>query len=232
MQAPIACRGTAKYSWRVLLQAFFFLLTTVGGALVGSPPSRGILAGACCLAHLVRVTPAQAGMTIFVIFSIGPYPEALMYYIKYVRTGRTGCSESAADWFDMSAFYMCAIMALPPIVSIFGMGREKYQQLLMHMAPAAVCFSFPCAPSWAPDLSTQIRMFFLFMLAFVLSFAFYISLELTAEETRERERSHERYVAALSHDFGTPLTSMSMAINQMTATCSAKGTVMLHSALG
>ena len=54
-------------------------------------------------------------------------------------------------------------------------------------------------------------------IAYVASVGIFASLDQTSREWLQKVRAHERYVAALSHDFGTPISALQMAAKQLEA---------------
>ena len=214
MGSPVRTALETRASLVSVLRGFFLFFVTLGGWCFGSPVERcalGVLLIVLghCQAYCKPWLQAVVGCA---VFTIGPSSEA---YTTYTERTILGAASEAYSilWLDTFSFFLMMTITYPLVAAMLNMPLRAYAINLVVILPVGSFFAIGLPPAWA--VAHAGRIFCLLLTSFVSSFAIFVSIDQTSREYREKEKAHERYIAALSHDFGTPIAALQMATSQL-----------------
>ena len=214
MGSPVRTALETRASLVSVLRGFFLFFVTLGGWCFGSPVERcalGVLLIVLghCQAYCKPWLQAVVGCA---VFTIGPSSEA---YTTYTERAILGAASEAYSilWLDTFSFFLMMTITYPLVAAMLNMPLRAYAINLVVILPVGSFFAIGLPPAWA--VAHAGRIFCLLLTSFVSSFAIFVSIDQTSREYREKEKAHERYIAALSHDFGTPIAALQMATSQL-----------------
>jgi signal transduction histidine kinase/CheY-like chemotaxis protein len=142
---------------------------------------------------------------------VGPYSELAATHHAYLTMG-PAAPEYSVIWLDNFVFSLIMEVSISSIATTLGVPFRMYTLLVLSYLPAGICWAFVLQPAWAQGTSL---CGVLLALALVASVSNFVGQDLTTREFAEKEKAHERYIAALSHDFGTPISALQMATTQL-----------------
>mmetsp|Transcript_12950 Transcript_12950/g.43539 ORF Transcript_12950/g.43539 Transcript_12950/m.43539 type:complete len:625 (-) Transcript_12950:223-2097(-) len=165
-------------------------------------------------AHLSKTTCSRTlrVASLWTAATVGPYLEVYCTWLEHERlvAGSTSVEAYAAVWFEAFGFYLVMTMTLPFLSSVILMPRLAfYGMILGSIGPPGLLFAL--LPPW-PSNSALLS---LWLLDLAVSVAVFHSLDRTSRDVEAQGRAQERYIAALSHDFGTPISALQMATQQI-----------------
>lgn len=190
--------------------AYVFVLF-LGIYLTGSPLPRCILIVLTLTMEwfLVHLSQLSCTLALMLVFTAGPYSECYDTYLEYARLGPSA-DEYALLWFDRFTFFLLAIVAMSYFASTFMLGNRTYACMLAIATPPGCVWTLLIPPSWATPPG---QLLFLLLCGFSTSVALFVGMDQTYRAFQEKEHAHEKYIAALSHDFGTPISALQMAMS-------------------
>ena len=179
-----------------------------------SANARLLLIPLVIFAHLAKTTCSRTlrVASLWTAATVGPYSEIYCTWLEHERlvAGSTSVEAYAAVWFDAFGFYLVMTMTLPFLSSVILMPRPAfYGMILGSIGPPGLLFAL--LPPWPSNTA----LLSLWLLDLAASVAVFHSLDRTSREAEAQGRAQERYIAALSHDFGTPISALQMATQQI-----------------
>ena len=200
------------------LRVFFLTACTGGGYYYGSPLPRCVLGLLLLFSDycLARCKQWQRTASLSFVFIVGPYAEMADTRGACLALG-PGSAAYSVLWLDAFVFSLIMMLSLPFFATNLTVPARHYFALVAVYLPYGYCLCTGLAPSWVASEDASGRLVCLMLLSLISSAGIFASLDQTSREYVEKERAHERYVAALSHDFGTPISAMQMAVTQLSA---------------
>lgn len=164
----------------------------------------------------------QRTLAFGLVYTVGPSMELLDTWTARETLGASS-AEYSILWFDAFVFSLIMQMSLPFIASTLGIPFRHFICQVVFYIPFGATWATVLPPQWVIGTDADYlgsnasrgRLFFLMLLALIASIGIFAGLDQTSREFVERSRAHERYIAALSHDFGTPISALQMATSQL-----------------
>jgi signal transduction histidine kinase len=205
-------------------RALLFIAASVGGFLYGSPLPRCLLGVFFMMMNycLKSCSTWQRTLALGLVYTVGPSMELLDTWTARETLGASS-AEYSILWFDAFVFSLIMQMSLPFIASTLGIPFRHFICQVVFYIPFGATWATVLPPQWVIGTDADYlgsnasrgRLFFLMLLALIASIGIFAGLDQTSREFVERSRAHERYIAALSHDFGTPISALQMATSQL-----------------
>ena len=203
----------SRFALLQFLNGFFLCCATGFGYVCGSPLPRCLLGVMLMLSSYCMTQCSQWQRTVCLLFVrvVGPYSELAATYDAYQNIGPAAPDYSVL-WLDNFVFSLVMEVALASIASQLAVPLPAHVLGVLCYLPAGLGWAFLLTPTWAHG---SMLGGVLIALAEISSLSIFVGLDLTSREFAEKERAHERYIAALSHDFGTPISALQMATTQL-----------------
>ena len=115
-------------------------------------------------------------------------------------------------WIDALVFYFIAHNAWPFLAASLRMGHRLYFFNEAIIGCAGAVFSLELVPE---HIANRWSLFAAIVFQVSFSAAVFLLIDKAKSDSIIKERQQERYVAALSHDFGTPISALQMAMKQI-----------------
>ena len=121
---------------------------------------------------------------------------------------------SSQVWIDALVFYFIGHNAWPLMAASLRIGHRLYFFNEAILGCAGAVFSLELVPE---HIANRWSLFAAIVFQVSFSAAVFLLIDKSKSDSIIKERQQERYVAALSHDFGTPISALQMAMKQIVA---------------
>ena len=115
-------------------------------------------------------------------------------------------------WIDALIFYFIAHSAWPLLAASLRLKHHQFFFNEVILGCAGAVFSLELVPD---HVVNRWALFGAIVFQVGFSAAVFLHIDKAKSESIIKERQQERYVAALSHDFGTPISALQMAMKQI-----------------
>lgn len=154
-------------------------------------------------------------------FISGPLTELIVLYQAHKDEARSVAKATLCDsqaytvqWFGMFALFLLLQPVLPYCVVSYKGPRSLYGFILIVQMVFGCIFMIAIPPKIMGDVALM-HQGALLLVSWVVSVSIFYQLDRTMRSFALTLQVHERFIATLSHDFGTPIIAMEMAAREI-----------------